>query len=109
VIRVAAIRTALPAVIAAAAECGGALVGRAALGTSFIQVDHDQATRLRQALSPSVTSAVVLDGAALAGGEDVWGTRSPGMTDPALELMRRVKARFDPSGTCNPGLFVGGI
>ncbi|MGH2895509.1 MAG: hypothetical protein ACRDPM_19895 [Solirubrobacteraceae bacterium] len=23
--------------------------------------------------------------------------------------MRRVKARFDPTHTCNPGLFVGGI
>ena len=27
----------------------------------------------------------------------------------ALELMRRVKARFDPARTCNPGVFVGGI
>ena len=28
---------------------------------------------------------------------------------PALELMRRVKLRFDPAGACNPGVFVGGI
>ena len=28
---------------------------------------------------------------------------------PSSTLMRRVKARFDPAGTCNPGLFVGGI
>ena len=26
-----------------------------------------------------------------------------------LDLMRRVKARFDPTGTCNPGVFAGGI
>ena len=27
----------------------------------------------------------------------------------AVELMRRVKARFDPARVCNPGVFVGGI
>ena len=35
-----------------------------------------------------------------------WGPAPPA---PALALMRRVKARFDPAGTCNPGAFVGGI
>jgi glycolate oxidase FAD binding subunit len=34
---------------------------------------------------------------------DVWGD------DGALALMRRVKARFDGPGVCNPGIFVGGI
>ncbi len=29
--------------------------------------------------------------------------------DAALVLMRRVKERFDPTRTCNPGIFVGGI
>ena len=29
--------------------------------------------------------------------------------DSALVLMHRVKERFDPTRTCNPGIFVGGI
>jgi hypothetical protein len=33
----------------------------------------------------------------------VWGDSG------AQGLMRRVKERFDPSGSCNPGIFVGGI
>jgi glycolate oxidase FAD binding subunit len=36
---------------------------------------------------------------------DVWGVGD----SPALDLMRRVKERFDPSGACAPGVFVGGI
>jgi glycolate oxidase FAD binding subunit len=34
---------------------------------------------------------------------DVWGMIG------AVDLMRRVKARFDPNATLNPGRFVGGI
>jgi glycolate oxidase FAD binding subunit len=37
-------------------------------------------------------------------GLDVWGYEAP-----ALELMRKVKSRFDPKGLLNPGRFVGGI
>jgi glycolate oxidase FAD binding subunit len=40
---------------------------------------------------------------ALARRVDVWGPTS------VLELMRRVKARFDPNGTLNPERFVGGV
>ena len=34
---------------------------------------------------------------------DVWGP------SPALEVMRRLKAQFDPHATLNPGRFVGGL
>jgi glycolate dehydrogenase FAD-binding subunit len=40
---------------------------------------------------------------ALAGRIDPWGAPS------ALDLMRRVKAQFDPHNILNPGRFVGGI
>jgi glycolate oxidase FAD binding subunit len=40
---------------------------------------------------------------ALIGRIDPWGTPA------ALDLMRRVKAQFDPHNTLNPGRFVGGI
>jgi FAD/FMN-containing dehydrogenase len=42
---------------------------------------------------------------ALRAESDPWGT----VEAPALALMRSVKRRFDPTATCNPGLFVGGI
>ena len=35
---------------------------------------------------------------------DAWG--KPG---EAFEVMRRLKADFDPRGLCNPGRFLGGI
>src|SRR5579872_3086491 len=35
---------------------------------------------------------------------DVWGSAGD-----ALQLMRNIKARFDPTGTLNPGRFIGGI
>jgi glycolate oxidase FAD binding subunit len=35
---------------------------------------------------------------------DVWGSACD-----ALQLMKRIKAQFDPTGTLNPGRFIGGI
>lgn len=35
---------------------------------------------------------------------DAWGEPGNG-----LDMMRRLKAEFDPRGVCNPGRFVGGI
>ena len=60
----------------------------------------------RAARGARAGAGVLLDAPAeLRAAVDPWGEPDPG----ALELMRRVKARFDPRGTCNPGLFVGGI
>jgi glycolate oxidase FAD binding subunit len=97
--------SALAEVIRCAEECGGTLVGRAALGTSFVELDPAAVSRLRGSL-PAHATAVVLDAPpSLRGQLDPWGVEE----GPALELMRRVKALFDPAGACNPGVFVGGI
>ena len=72
-----------------------------ALGTSYIECDPDAVSFLRASL-PERATAVVLDGPA---GLDRWVVAN----GPAIELMRRLKERFDPAGACNPGVFVGGI
>jgi len=60
--------------------------------------------RLREAATGGQGSLVVMDAPpALAEQLDVWGA------SPALDVMRRVKAQFDPNGTLNPGRFVGRI
>jgi glycolate oxidase FAD binding subunit len=59
---------------------------------------------LRAAVRPYDGSVVVRQAAPQVKAEvDVWGPV------PALELMRRVKQRFDPAGTLSPGRFVGGL
>jgi len=37
---------------------------------------------------------------------DVWGDLPSGM-DPGMEIMRRLKNKFDPHRTLNPGRFIG--
>jgi glycolate oxidase FAD binding subunit len=104
-VRVAARPSRLAAVLAASDSCGGTLVGRATVGTSYIELEPDAVPRLRAALPPGALG-VVLDGPAeLRRTLDPWGIVPPA----ELELMRRVKQRFDPAGTCNPGVFAGGI
>jgi hypothetical protein len=81
------------------------VVGRAALGVSYVEVDPAAVERLPAEL-PAGAGFVLQDAPAeLRSAIDPWGVRE----GPTLELMRRVKKRFDPAGTCNPGLFVGGI
>ena len=104
-VRVAAVPTELGDVIRAADICEATLVGRAALGASYLEVAPDAVGSLRTTL-PTSARAVVLDGpAAVRAGGDSWGATE----GPELALMRRIKTRFDPAHTCNPGLFVGGI
>jgi glycolate oxidase FAD binding subunit len=111
VIRVSSVQTQLEAVMAAAARTGARLVGRVPLGLSWLRLEDrspEEAARaveqLRADLSPS--PSVVLDAPAeVRDRVDPWPAPHPG----ALELMRRVKQRFDPAGICNPGVFVGGI
>ena len=96
----------LPVVLRAADRCGGTLVGRAALGISYVA---DRARRGRGACAPSWTRREARPCSTRrprrACAQDPWG----GSHRAALALMRSVKARFDPTQTCNPGLFVGGI
>jgi glycolate oxidase FAD binding subunit len=105
VVRVAARPRALEDVLGAVQSAAGTLVGRAALGISFIEVDPDALDTLRTRL-PADAVAVLQDAPGeLRESRDAWG----GVSEPTLELMRRVKMRFDPAGVCNPGVFVGGI
>jgi glycolate oxidase FAD binding subunit len=103
-VRVAAVPSALEAVLGAVESCSATLVSRAALGSSYIEVEPEAAQRLVAALPPRA-GAIVLDAPPHAAELDRWGSADP----QALELMRRIKARFDPGETCNPGVFVGGI
>jgi glycolate oxidase FAD binding subunit len=109
VVRVSTTQGGLGAVLGLAREHGATAVARGALGLAWIVLPAGAAqpetvAAVRAALAPA--PAVVLDApAALRGAIDPWGEPDPGV----LELMRRVKARFDPYDTCNPGLFVGGI
>jgi glycolate oxidase FAD binding subunit len=106
VLRVSTTQEGLAAVLAVARAHGCRAVARAALGLAWITLpaEAEVVRALRAALAPA--PAVLLDApAAVRAAVDPWGE-----VDPAsLELMRRVKARFDPLGTCNPGLYVGGI
>jgi glycolate oxidase FAD binding subunit len=110
VVRVSGLRSDLPAVLRAAARAGAWVVGRAGLGLSWVTLPAGSPAEvaaavgeLRSTLAPR--PCVVLDAPDdVRAAVDVWGPQ----TGP-VELMRRVKERFDPSGACNPGVFVGGL
>ena len=111
VVRVSGRPTQLAAACVAAEVAGATLVGRAALGLSWIALPAvapgelvQAIARLRNVLAPS--PCVVLDAPAPVRAQlDPWDQPE----SSALVLMRRVKARFDPTATCNPCIFVGGI
>jgi glycolate oxidase FAD binding subunit len=111
VVKVSARQTGLRDVLRAAERAGASVVGRAAHALCWLTLPDDEpeplaATieELRRTLEPY--PCVVLDAPeALRSAVDVWG-ESEGAR---LTLSRRLKARFDPEGVCNPGVFVGGI
>jgi glycolate oxidase FAD binding subunit len=107
VLRVLGLPADLAKVLRVAAEHGATAVGRAGVGTTWLRLDGatpDTVAAVRAALRPH---PVVLTDAPseLRAAVDPWDVPE----GPELELMRRVKERFDPEGRCNPGLFAGGI
>jgi glycolate oxidase FAD binding subunit len=111
IVRVAGLPSELARISRAVDRMGGSVVGRAALGVFWADLrGHDsqdligRIEELRHDLDPF--SCVVLDARRDVREKlDVWG----GNQDSSVELMRRIKARFDPQGLCNPGVFVAGI
>lgn len=104
-VRIGTRPSALAAVIRATEACGGALVGRAALGLTHVELDPEAVRRLRDQLGPGAACMVLDVPAEHREKVDPWGQQE----QPGLDLMRQIKARFDPVRACNPGLFVGGI
>jgi glycolate dehydrogenase FAD-binding subunit len=100
VLRVSTTQNGLADVLEAARDHGAVCVARAALGLAWLRfesADADLVTALRGRLG----ACVLLDAPAeLRAQVDPWG---PLRAEP---LMRRVKARFDPFDTCNPGLLL---
>jgi glycolate oxidase FAD binding subunit len=111
IVRVAGLPSELARISRAVDRAGGSVVGRGALGVLWAELrGHDtqelvgRIEELRNDLDPF--SCVVLDARrGVREKIDVWG----GNRDSSVELMRRIKARFDPQGLCNPGVFVAGI
>jgi glycolate oxidase FAD binding subunit len=104
VVRVSGIPSQAAELLALATRLGARVVGRAALGLSWLVLEDrspEEAAaaveELRRELSPS--PCVVLD-APRELQVDRWGPLDPGV----LALMRRLRERFDPAGICNPGL-----
>ena len=109
VVRVSGLAAELPDVMRSAEAVDASLVGRAGLGLSWLTLAGGGSSEvvsgieeLRRRLHPF--PCVVLDAPQVVREKiDVWGETQ------AVSLMRRIKARFDPGGVCNPGIFVGGI
>ena len=109
--RISSTQSELPSVLAAAERLQASLVGRAVLGLHWLTLarrsDDDALAaveELRATLAPD--ACVVVDAPLeLRRRLSPWGA----VDDAELALMRRLKERFDPEGTCNPGVFVGGI
>ena len=108
VLKVSGRVTDLATAIRVTERAGGSLVSRAAHGLSWIALDAGdlarRATDVRNDLQPR--PVVLLDGpAGLRGDFDPWGPVDAG----ALQVMRRIKERFDTHRIFRPGAYLGGI
>ncbi len=107
-VRISARPSQLPSLLALADRCGATVVGRAASGVSYLELEAAHLDALRRGLAPGMY-AELLDrptpGVAASDLTGPWGPRD----DAARALMRAVKFSFDPAGVCNPGLSLGGI
>jgi glycolate oxidase FAD binding subunit len=110
-VKVSTLQTRLDAVLVAAERLGAPMVARAGLGLAWLAIEERAAgetlaavNELCRELEPA--ACVVLDAPAEV--RRRLEPRSP-LHAGALELNRRVKERFDPSGVCNPGVYAGGI
>lgn len=107
-LRLAYVPAALSAAVGAL-PAGTAVAAHAATGVSYAAVPAGQVLdalpRLRAALAPHDGTAVVLRAPdAVRDRLDHWGP-----VGDSLDLMRRVKERFDPERRMSPGRFVGGL
>ncbi len=110
-VRVSALPSELARIIRIVQRLQGSLVARAGLGICWVwlpPLSSDDVVAaledLRFSLAPF--PCVVLDAPGHVRDKvDVWGSSE----GPELQLMRRVKAGFDPAGVCNRGVFMGGI
>ncbi|MDP8992246.1 MAG: FAD-binding oxidoreductase [Actinomycetota bacterium] len=117
VVRVSGLASELAEVLRSAEAVGASMVGRAGLGLSWMTLgeadgegegsgDVDELVSDFEEVSRRLDpfDCVVLDAPAEVREKvEVWGENE------AVPLMRRIKARFDPHGVCNPGIFIGGI
>ena len=85
--------------------CDGTLVGRAALGMQLRRGRPRSGRRAASRARPPRAPRPLLDAPAVVRARSTIRGEPPSAA--ALELMRSVKARFDPAGTCNPGLVRG--
>ena len=101
VLRVSTTQQGLAEVLRAAREHGAVCVARAAHGLAWLRFEDRRRRARRPRCARGSGACVLLDApAALRREVDPWGPLS------AEPLMRRVKARFDPYDTLNPGLLL---
>lgn len=107
IVRVSGTAAQLPELLKVAEAEGAAVVGRGALGVSWLSLESrpdpelsEVVERLRRDLAPS--PCIVLDAPdSFRRHFDVWGLSGL----PERRLMTAVKDRFDPGRTCNPGMY----